>query len=352
MAKLPLAGIRVADFSWVWAGPYCTLQLAHLGAEVIRIETKTRPCVTRMLPPWPDGKPGSLNRSGYFNQYNQGKKSLSLDFKHPEAKEVAWRLIKSSDIVANNFSASVMDDMGFGYEAIRAVKPDVIMISLLGYGDTGPYREYLALGPTQVPNSGLSALTGYEGWPPMGAGFSYPDPNAGIHGAFEVMAALHHRRKTGEGQFIDMSQWECTMDLLAEGILDYTMNGREPRRIGNRDPQMSPHGIFKCLDLPEKIANVTIDQWVAIACADDEEWRRLARAIGRHELAEDARFAKLGFTQKKRGCTRSDRHRMDLEAARSRRRRCPSGRRRRGRRLCRQQVPSRRSESRSAQVLG
>ncbi len=277
MAKLPLAGIRVADFSWVWAGPYCTLQLAHLGAEVIRIETKTRPCVTRMLPPWPDGKPGSLNRSGYFNQYNQGKKSLSLDFKHPEAKEVAWRLIKSSDIVANNFSASVMDNMGFGYEAIRAVKPDVIMISLLGYGDTGPYREYLALGPTQVPNSGLSALTGYEGWPPMGAGFSYPDPNAGIHGAFEVMAALHHRAKTGEGQFIDMSQWECTMDLLAEGILDYTMNGREPRRIGNRDPQMSPHGIFKCLDLPEKIANMTIDQWVAIACADDEEWRRLAR---------------------------------------------------------------------------
>jgi benzylsuccinate CoA-transferase BbsF subunit len=293
MAKLPLAGIRVADFSWVWAGPYCTLQLAYLGAEVIRIETKTRPCVTRMLPPWPDSTPGGLNRSGYFNQYNQGKKSLSLDFKHPEAKEVAWRLIKSADVVANNFAASVMDKMGFGYEAIRAVKPDVIMISLLGYGYTGPYREYLALGPTQVPNSGLSALTGYEGWPPMSAGFSYPDPNAGIHGAFAVMAALHHRAKTGEGQFIDMSQWECTMDLLAEGILEYTMNGREPRRIGNRDPQMSPHGIFKCLDLPEKILNTTIDQWVAIVCADDEEWRRLARAIGRDELADNARFATL-----------------------------------------------------------
>ncbi len=170
MAKLPLEGIRVADFSWVWAGPYCTLQLAHLGAEVIRIETKTRPCVTRILPPWPeDSKPGSLNESGYFNQYNQGKKSLSLNFNHPEAKEVAWRLIKSADIVANNFAASVMDKMGFGYEAIRTVKPDIIMISLLGYGDSGPYRDYVALGPTQVPNSGLSALTGYEGWPPMSA---------------------------------------------------------------------------------------------------------------------------------------------------------------------------------------
>src|SRR6202167_3134251 len=137
MAKLPLEGIRVADFSWVWAGPYCTLQLAHLGAEVIRIETNTRPCVTRMLSPWPDGKPGSLNRSSYFNQYNQGKKWLSLSFKHAEAKEVALRLIKSSDVVANNFAASVMGHMGFGYEDIRAVKPDIIMISLLGYGDTG-----------------------------------------------------------------------------------------------------------------------------------------------------------------------------------------------------------------------
>jgi benzylsuccinate CoA-transferase BbsF subunit len=196
------------------------------------------------------------------------------------------------------------------------------MISLLGYGYTGPYREYLALGPTQVPNSGLSALTGYEGWPPMSAGFSYPDPNAGVHGSFAVMAALHHRAKTGEGQFIDMSQWECTMDLLAEGILDYTMNGREPRRIGNRDPQMSPHGIFKCLDLPEKILNTTIDQWVAIVCADDEEWRRLARAIGRDELADHARFATLAARKRNENALEaiitewtSKRHVADVVAA-------------------------------------
>ena len=293
MAKPPLSGIRVADFTWVWAGPYCTLQLAHLGAEVIRIETKTRPCVTRMLPPWPDGKFDSINKSGYFNQYNQGKKSLSLNFKHPEAKEVAWRLIKSADVVTNNFAAGVMDKMGFGYEAIRAVKPDIIMISLSGYGDSGPYREYVAYGPAQVPLSGLSALTGYEGWPPMHAGFSYADPNAGVHGAFAVMAALYHRAKTGEGQYIDMSQWECAMDLLAEGILEYTMNGREPKRAGNRDPQMAPHGIFKCLDLPEKVMDVTIDQWVAIVCADDAEWVRLARAISRPELADDPRFRTL-----------------------------------------------------------
>src|SRR5579862_9842052 len=158
MAKQPpLAGIRVCDFTWVWAGPYCTLQLAHLGAEVIRIETRTRPCVTRQLPPWPNGEFLGLNRSGYFNQYNQAKKSLSLNFKYPEAKEVAWRLIKSSDIVVNNFAASVMDNLGFGYDAIHAAKPDIIMISLLGYGDTGPYRENLALGRSEEHTSELQS---------------------------------------------------------------------------------------------------------------------------------------------------------------------------------------------------
>ena len=141
MAKPPLSGIRVCDFTWVWAGPYCTLQLAHLGAEVIRIETKTRPCVTRMLPPWPDGVFNSLNKSGYFNQYNQGKKSLSLNFKHPEAKEAAWRLIKNSDVVINNFAAGVLEKMGFGYEEVKKVNPNVVMITLSGYGDTGPYKS-------------------------------------------------------------------------------------------------------------------------------------------------------------------------------------------------------------------
>lgn len=293
MAKPPLSGIKVADFTWVWAGPYCTLQLAHLGADVTRIETKTRPCVTRMLPPWPDGKFDGLNKSGYFNQYNQGKKSLSLNFKHPEAKDVAWRLIKEADVVVNNFASGVMEKMGFGYDAIRQVKSDIIMISLSGYGDTGPYHEYVAYGPAQVPLSGLSSLTGYKGFPPMHAGFSYADPNAGVHGAFAVLAALFHRKKTGEGQYIDMAQWECAMDLLAEGILEYTMNRREPERNGNRDPFMAPHGIFKCRDLAEKVMDMTIDRWVSIVCADDDEWGRLARAMGRPELADDPRFKTL-----------------------------------------------------------
>jgi benzylsuccinate CoA-transferase BbsF subunit len=293
MAKPPLDGIRIADFTWVWAGPYCTLQLAHLGADVVKIETRTRPCVTRQLPPWPEGKGGSLNRSGYFNQYNQGKRSLTLNFKAPAAHEIARKLIAKSDVVVNNFAHGVMDKMGFGYEALKQIKPDIIMISLSGYGDTGPYRDYIAYGPAQVPLSGFSALTGYKDWPPMHTGFSYADPNAGVHGAFAILAALIHRKKTGEGQYIDMSQWECAMALLPEGILDYTYNGAEPVRMGNRDPQMAPHGVFRCLDRPEKILGHTIDQFVAITCEDDLDWNRLARAIGRPELANDPKFTNL-----------------------------------------------------------
>jgi benzylsuccinate CoA-transferase BbsF subunit len=293
MAKAPLEGIRIADFTWVWAGPYCTLQLAHLGADVIRIETAQRPCITRVLPPWPEGRPGGLNRSGYFNQYNQGKRSITLNFKNEAAHEVARRLIACSDIVTNNFAHGVMERIGFGYDAIRQIKPDIIMISLSGYGDTGPYRDYVAYGPAQVPLSGLSALTGYKGWPPMHSGFSYADPNAGVHGAFAVLAALYHRAQTGKGQYIDMSQWECAMALLPEGILEHTFNGNEPKRIGNSDPQMAPHGIYRCVDRPERIAGNIVDQFVAIACADDTDWGRLARALERAELIADPRFATL-----------------------------------------------------------
>jgi len=298
MAKAPLDGIRIADFTWVWAGPYCTLQLAHLGADVIRIETAQRPCITRVLPPWPEGMPGGLNRSGYFNQYNQGKRSITLNFKNQAAHEVARRLVARSDIVTNNFAHGVMERMGFGYDALKQIKPDIIMISLSGHGDTGPYRDYVAYGPAQVPLSGLSALTGYKGWPPMHSGFSYADPNAGVHGAFAVLAALYHRAKTGEGQYIDMSQWECAMALLPEGILEYTFNAHEPERIGNSDPMMAPHGIYKCLDRPERSAGNLIDQFVAIACADDIDWGRLARAMGAGELANAPKFASLSARKK------------------------------------------------------
>jgi len=266
---LPLEGIRVADFTWVWAGPFCTLQLAHLGAEVIRVESTTRTCVTRLLPPFADGEPGR-NRSGYFNQYNQGKLSLALDLKQPEAIAVAKDLVAQCDVVCENFAAGVMDRMGLGYETLRALRPDLVMIALSGYGATGPDSEFVSYGPAQVPLSGMSSLTGYADWPPMHVGISYGDPTGGLHGAFAVLAALWHRANTGAGQYIDLSQWESTMALLPEGLLAQTLEGRAYERDGNHDVLWAPHAVYRCDGE---------DRWVSIAVASDDEWRALASAV-------------------------------------------------------------------------
>ena len=281
MEKLPLEGVRVADFTWVWAGPFGTMQLAHLGAEVIRIETQTRVCLTRRIPPWVDNQPG-VNRSGYFNQYNQGKRSVSLNLKKPEAVEIAKKLVATSDIVAENFASGVMAKMGLGYEELGKVKPDIIMIALSGYGATGPEKDYVSYGPAQVPMSGLSSLTGHPGFPPMHVGFSYGDPNGGLHGAFAVLCALMYRARTGKGQYIDLSQWETSMAVLGEGLMDQVMNGAQPPRMGNRDPHMSPHGLFRCQGE---------DRWVSLATGNDEEWQNFCKGMGRAELAQDPRFA-------------------------------------------------------------
>jgi crotonobetainyl-CoA:carnitine CoA-transferase CaiB-like acyl-CoA transferase len=284
MSKAPLEGIRVADFCWAWAGPYGALQLAHLGAEVIRIESTTRMCPSRLIPPWADNIQKGHNRSGYFNQYNQGKRSVTLNLKKPEGLELAKKLVAKSDIVIENFAAGVMDKMGLGYEALRAVKPDIIMASLSGYGATGPESSYVSYGPPQVALSGMSSLTGYRGGPPLQAGFSYGDPNGGVHGTFAIMCALIHRQKTGEGQYIDLSQREACAMLLPEGLMDFAMNQTQPPRNGNRDPYMAPHGVFRCKG---------DDRWVSIAVRDDEDWRAMCVVMDKPQLINDVRFATL-----------------------------------------------------------
>jgi len=174
--------------------------------------------------------------------------------------------------------------MGLGYDVLRALKPDVIMIALSGYGATGPDHDKVSYGPAQVPLSGFSSVTGYRGHPPMHVGVSYGDPTGGLHGAVAVLAALLHRARTGAGQYIDLSQWETTMAVLPEAIMDYTMNGVTPPRDGNRDPHLAPHGVFRAAG---------DDRWVAIAVEDDAGWGRLAHAIGQPALADDPRFATL-----------------------------------------------------------
>ena len=283
--SLPLSGVRIADFTWVWAGPFATLQLAHLGAEVIRIESQNRVCVTRRLPPFAEGE-GGINRSGYYNQFNQGKLSFSLNFKHPEAIEIAKKLVAVSDVASENFAAGVMDKLGLGYDELKKIKSDIIMISMSGYGAVGPESSYVSYGPAQAPLSGLSSLTGFPDFPPMHVGFSYGDPNGGLHGAFAILAALMHRVRTGEGQYIDMSQLETSIALLGEGVMAQIMNGTPPVRDGNRDPHMAPHGLFRCKG---------DDRWVSIVVANEDEWQRFCSGMGQPTLASDARFVTLAL---------------------------------------------------------
>jgi benzylsuccinate CoA-transferase BbsF subunit len=284
MPRLPLEGIRVTDFTWAWAGPYCTLQMAHMGAEVIRIESQKRTCVSRAIPSFADDIPGP-NRAGYFNQYNQGKKSLQLDLARPEAMEIAKKLVAKSDIVVQNFSAGAIDRMGLGYETLKQVKSDIIMISICGYGQTGPERQYMGYGPASVPLAGISSLTGYRGLGPAEVGISYGDPNAGIFGAFAAMAALAYRQRTGKGVHVDLALWEALLVLMPEGLMDYAMNRTQPERDGNRDRWMAPHGCFKCKG--------DDDKWVTIVCGTDAEWQALCTVLGQPGLATDKRFVNV-----------------------------------------------------------
>jgi crotonobetainyl-CoA:carnitine CoA-transferase CaiB-like acyl-CoA transferase len=283
--QLPLAGIRIADFSWVWAGPFCALQLAHLGAEVIKIESQKHTDLARRLPYYPKGMEPGVNRCALFNQWGQGKKSVLLNLTEAKGIAVAKELISKSDVVLQNFATGVMDQLGLGYEELKRIKPDIIMASISGYGQTGPQRNYMAYGPAIPPLTGLSSITGYEDGPPQEVGMAYGDPTAGIHAAAAITAALAARERTGQGQYFDVSLWQAVAVLVAEGWMDYAMNKTQPDRQGNRDAWMAPHNCYRCAGQSGQD-----DEWVTLACGTDEEWRALCQAIGQAELATDARF--------------------------------------------------------------
>ena len=203
----PLSGVRILDFSWVWAGPYCTLQLGYLGAEVIRIESSKRLCATRCLPPFVDGIQGP-NRAGPFNQWNHNKLSVELNLARPEAVEIACELARQSDVAIENFAPGVIDRMGLGYEVLRRHKPDLIMMSMSGYGRTGPCSRFVNYGPQLGAHSGLLSATGYPGDRPREAAMAYSDPASGLFATYLISAALVHKARTGQGQYIDLSMLE------------------------------------------------------------------------------------------------------------------------------------------------
>jgi benzylsuccinate CoA-transferase BbsF subunit len=266
----PLAGVRVLDFTWVGAGSLTTKLLADHGADVLKIESSLHIDSLRLNPPFAGGVRGP-NRSGYFAERNTNKRSVCLNLREPRGRELARELAADCDIVANNFRPGVMERFGLGYDDIRAIRPDVIYLAMSMQGSDGPEREYLGYGLTIGALVGLQHLTGLPDRYPVGTGTNYPDhvPNP-CHAAFAVLAALRHRRRTGEGQQIDIAQTEPTIATIGTTVLDYTVNGVVREREGNRHPTWSPHGLYRCAGE---------DRWIAIAVRSDDEWRRLSSVL-------------------------------------------------------------------------
>ena len=266
-----LAGLRVLDFTWVLAGPYATRILADFGAEVIKVGS-------RYLP---GAREDSL--SGYFNTWNRNKLSISLNLGKPEGREIAKKLVSLSDIVIENFSPRVMRNWGLEYERLKEVKPDLIMLSLSGFGQSGPWRNYTAFDSTIQALSGLTYLTTFPGKPPLGVGFAFADHVAGLFAALAILEALELREQTGEGQFIDLSELEALCSLLEVAFLEFFANGREAEPEGNKSQDFAPSGVYRCKG---------DDRWCAISVASDEEWQRFCEVVGLN-LSEDERFATL-----------------------------------------------------------
>lgn len=299
---LPLQDIRVLDLTMVWAGPYATRQLADFGAEVIKIESIQRTDIRGVVSPppldpehprrgiYPDGLgfyPGArygerpYNRHSQFHKQNRNKLGITLDLTQPRGRELCRALGKLSDVLVENYTPRVMAQFGLDWPSLRALNPSLVMLSMPGWGSTGPYANYTAYGTSVEPGAGHSALMGYPGDQPMKSGEAYGDPTAGITGAVAVLTALWHRRRTGQGQYLDLSQHEASTSLIGEHILAYSMNQRQQPRLGNRHPAWAPHNAYACAGE---------DRWVTIAVRHEADWAALRRVMGDPAWAQDPRY--------------------------------------------------------------
>ena len=293
----PLDGIRVADFSWFGAGPIAGRTLADFGAEVIRIESEARVDGLRLGQPQKPGKSG-YNVCAYFNNFNAGKASLLLNMGAEGAREVALRLIERSDVFLSNLTPRVIERWGLTYDELREVNPAIIAAYQPMQGAFGPHRDFLGFGAVLTPVTGISHLSGEPQRKPVGVGTNYPDYaiNPG-HTVIAILAALRHRRRTGEGQRIELAQLESVAATMGPALLDYTANGRNQTRKGNRSSWMAPHAIYRCRDAargaPHPDGSTTRERWVAIAARSDAEWNALCAVAADAAFAADERFAAL-----------------------------------------------------------
>jgi benzylsuccinate CoA-transferase BbsF subunit len=281
VTRRALEGVKVADFSWVVAGPVTTMLLAYCGATVVRIESSSRVDLMRTVPPYKDRKPG-INRSGGYAMFNNNKYGITLNLAHPKGIEIAQRMISWSDIVVENFTPGTMKKFGLSYEDIIAFKPDIIMLSTCMQGQDGPRAKHPGFGGQLT---GLSGFTDLCGWPdrvPTRPLTAYTDLFGPRFAAAALVAALIYQMKQKRGQFFDLSQFETGMHFLAPAVMDFMTNGRVVHRAGNRHPFWAPHGAYPCRG---------DDEWCAIAVSSDKEWQNLCEAMGEPLLADDARFS-------------------------------------------------------------
>ena len=266
----------------VWAGPYGTRLLADMGAEVIKVEAVDNWDLLRSLHLLPEGTERAYNKSAYFNHNNRNKLGCTLNLSTEKGRDLLLRLVAISDAVIENYRADVLDKLGLGYELFREVRGDIILISMPGYGKSGPEKDYVSYGTNVEQLAGLVALTGYPDRGPHKSGISYGDPVAGLHAAAALAMALHRRRETGLGAHIEVPQREALVSMIGEFVVARTLDAPLAVQLGNASPVYAPHGVYPCAGE---------DQWIAIAAEDDAAFAGLAHAMAPNGLATDARFA-------------------------------------------------------------
>jgi crotonobetainyl-CoA:carnitine CoA-transferase CaiB-like acyl-CoA transferase len=273
----PLQGVRVVELTKVWAGPFAGKLLAFLGAEVIKIESLGALDVTRGY------GVADIDKAPGFRAVNPQKLSVQIDMKTREGVALLLDLVAKSDILIENLRPGAMKRLGLGYEVVKAVRPEIVFVSMGMYGDEGPLSYQTGYAPCFAALSGISLLTGHDGGPAVGMSVRYGDSTYGTAAAFAAVVALMHRRRTGAGQFVDVSAVECLSSMIGDAIMDFTLNGTLRGSDGNRHAEMAPHGVYPCRD----------GEWLSLAVPSDRAWCALAEAMERPGLAQQPQFTTL-----------------------------------------------------------
>jgi crotonobetainyl-CoA:carnitine CoA-transferase CaiB-like acyl-CoA transferase len=285
--RLPLTGLRVLDMTTFWAGPCCTHFLAMLGAEVIHVESTRRPDGTRLIAGVPITENQWWEKSPIFVALNTNKKGLTLDLQSPRGRELLCRLIATCDVIAENFTPRVLDQIGLDFAAVQSIKTDVVMLRMPGFGLDGPWRDNPAFAYVIESAAGVSWMTGYPDRTPYEP-YTVGDPNAGMHALNALLLALEHRRRTGEGVLVEAAMVDAALSISAEQIIEYSAYGALLERAGNRGPTAAPQNLYRTADVDEF---GRLDSWVAIAVATDNQWERLCEALGSPSWAMDPKLS-------------------------------------------------------------